>query len=186
MVTAARSMGLSVDPDDTPGKYSPFDAEMRRRAWWDVYFYDLFISDFLGHVPTIADNTFTTNMPAECDDDQFTPHSGSIPAPSDLSTQTNNSYFIQKCRLAQLVKNMKKRVFQDPKQPALEPSLEVAQACEGDIVTWLGELPPVFKVQAEVDPAHPPPAYLLAQRCELAMIANSLILKVYLPFIKKS
>lgn len=44
MVTAARAMGLSVDPDDTPGKYSPFDAEMRRRAWWDVFFYDLYVS----------------------------------------------------------------------------------------------------------------------------------------------
>lgn len=92
----------------------------------------------------------------------------------------------QGCSLAQLAKNMKKLVFQDPKQPVLEPSLEVAQACEVEVMAWLGELPPAFRVQAEVDPTQPPPAYLLAQRCELAMIANSLILKVFLPFVKKS
>jgi hypothetical protein len=43
MVIAARDMGLGIDPDDTPGKYSPFEAETRRRAWWDVYFYDLYV-----------------------------------------------------------------------------------------------------------------------------------------------
>ena len=41
MTHVARMMGLSMDPDEFPGKYSLFDAEMRRRVWWDVFCYDL-------------------------------------------------------------------------------------------------------------------------------------------------
>ena len=34
-------MGLSTDPDEFPGKYNLFEAEQRRRIWWDIYYYDV-------------------------------------------------------------------------------------------------------------------------------------------------
>ncbi len=41
LVNICKMMGLHLDPDEFPGKYSLFDAEARRRVWWDVYYYDL-------------------------------------------------------------------------------------------------------------------------------------------------
>ena len=41
MINVARMMGLANDPDDFPGTYSLFEAEARRRIWWDVFYYDL-------------------------------------------------------------------------------------------------------------------------------------------------
>jgi len=41
MVNIAHMMGLSTDPDEYPGKYTLFEAELRRRVWWDVYYYDV-------------------------------------------------------------------------------------------------------------------------------------------------
>lgn len=45
MVNIARLMGLSHDPDDFTsggaGKYTLWEAEMRRRMWWDIFYYDL-------------------------------------------------------------------------------------------------------------------------------------------------
>lgn len=41
MTNVARMMGLGMDPDEFPGKYSLFEAETRRRIWWDVFCYDL-------------------------------------------------------------------------------------------------------------------------------------------------
>ena len=41
MVNIARMMGLGMDPDEFPGKYSLFEAEARRRIWWEIYSYDL-------------------------------------------------------------------------------------------------------------------------------------------------
>ncbi len=40
LVNVSRMMGLAIDPDEFPGTYSLFDAEMRRRVWWDVLYYD--------------------------------------------------------------------------------------------------------------------------------------------------
>jgi hypothetical protein len=41
IVNIARMMGLAIDPDEFPGKYSLWEREIRRRVWWDVYYYDL-------------------------------------------------------------------------------------------------------------------------------------------------
>lgn len=41
MINVARMMGLAIDPDEFPGTYSLFEAETRRRIWWDVFYYDL-------------------------------------------------------------------------------------------------------------------------------------------------
>jgi Fungal specific transcription factor domain len=41
LVNIAKMMGLHIDPDEFPGKYTLYDAECRRRSWWDVYYYDL-------------------------------------------------------------------------------------------------------------------------------------------------
>ena len=41
MINAARMMGLAVDPDEFPGTYSLFEAETRRRIWWDIVYYDM-------------------------------------------------------------------------------------------------------------------------------------------------
>ncbi len=46
MVQVARGMALWIDPEDggtstNPTSYGLFEIEMRRRMWWDVYYYDL-------------------------------------------------------------------------------------------------------------------------------------------------
>lgn len=41
LIHIAHMMGLSTDPDEFPGKYSLFEAEQRRRIWWDIYYYDV-------------------------------------------------------------------------------------------------------------------------------------------------
>ena len=41
LIHIARVMGLCTDPDEFPGKYSLFEAELRRRIWWDIYYYDV-------------------------------------------------------------------------------------------------------------------------------------------------
>ena len=60
------------------------------------------------------------------------------------------------------------------------------------MTTFLADLPPAFRLELNrdwADPAVPlPPTYaesaLFAQKCELAIVANRLILKLYLPFLK--
>ncbi|KAI0267354.1 fungal-specific transcription factor domain-containing protein [Gloeopeniophorella convolvens] len=103
VIHIAHMMGLSTDPDEFPGKYSLFEAEQRRRIWWDIYYYDVFISDAMGQAPSIQDGTYTTKMPADVDEEQFSPSSTSLPLPVPRRaggdpTEVGFAYFIQKCR----------------------------------------------------------------------------------------
>ena len=41
VIHVGQMMGLSTDPDEFPGKYNLFEAEQRRRIWWDIYYYDV-------------------------------------------------------------------------------------------------------------------------------------------------
>ncbi|KAI0772943.1 hypothetical protein BD413DRAFT_473675 [Trametes elegans] len=98
MVNVARMMGLAIDPDEFPGTYNLFEAEMRRRLWWDVFYYDLFVADCMGHPPLIADNTHTTHLPADVDEEKFTPSSTSLPVPESADSDASSVYFGLKCR----------------------------------------------------------------------------------------
>ncbi|KAI0299381.1 hypothetical protein B0F90DRAFT_614096 [Multifurca ochricompacta] len=101
VINIAHMMGLSTDPDEFPGKYNIFEAEHRRRVWWDVYYYDVFVSDAMGQAPSIQDGTFTTKLPADVDEEQFGPSSTSLPLPLPRRaggdpTEVGFAYFIQK------------------------------------------------------------------------------------------
>ncbi|KAI0301299.1 fungal-specific transcription factor domain-containing protein [Russula brevipes] len=103
VINIAYMMGLSTDPDEFPGRFSLFEAEQRRRVWWDIYYYDVFISDAMGQAPSIQDSTFTTKLPADVDEEQFAPSSTSLPLPLPRRaggdpTEVGFAYFIQKCR----------------------------------------------------------------------------------------
>ncbi|KZT43385.1 hypothetical protein SISSUDRAFT_967281, partial [Sistotremastrum suecicum HHB10207 ss-3] len=198
MVNVARMMGLYMDPDEHPGRYGLFESEMRRRIWWDVYYYDLFVSDCMGHPPLIADDFPTCKLPSDVNEEVFYPTSTSLPPP--VEGGPNFAYFLQKCRLAQLVKNVKKRTFRDPFRTSVPPtidnpspsndlSIDAAISFESEVAAWMSDLPPQFKLDMlQEDPTRmisgvSPP--LVAQRCEIATITARLVIKLFIPFLKK-
>lgn len=90
-------------------------------------------------------------------------------------------------RLAQLIKTMRRRWVAE--QATIEMWVEAASDFERDITTWLNELPPEFRMPSRMaGPSTLPQTspYLVAQRSELAAMANSLILKAYTPLLKRS
>lgn len=217
MVNVARTMGLDTDPDEFPGTFNLFDAETRRRLWWDVFYYDLFVSDYMGRSALILDTEHTTRLPMDVDEEVFTPACTSIPLPrSPLSLLEPNvsdfKYFGLKCSLARLVKDVKKRSFKDFLQNDPEAqvhySLEQAMACANEVKQWLAELPAAFRLDVDSNLSNPPSAQrdvgasllypsppsdcstaspvLLAQRCELTVTAQRLIMKIYVPFLRPS
>lgn len=196
VIHIGQMMGLSTDPDEFPGKYNLFEAEQRRRIWWDIYYYDVFVSDAVGQAPSIQDGTFTTKLPADVDEEQFGLSSTSLPLPLPRRaggdpTEVGFAYFIQKCRLAQLVKSVNRRYIRDTPNDSSESSVERAEQFESEVKNWLSELPKVFRFDTKITDTPSPPSSkasvssnLQAQRCELAIIANQLILKVFLPYLK--
>ncbi|KAI0031508.1 hypothetical protein K488DRAFT_15054, partial [Vararia minispora EC-137] len=193
MVNIAQMMGLATDPDEFPGKYSLFEAEQRRRVWWDVFYYDVFISDCMNHMPIIQDNTYTTKLPTDVDEGQFTPSSTSYPVPVPRGaggdpSESGFAFFAMKCRLAMLVKSVKKRTFVDPltNPDGMERSLEHAEQFEQEVKNWLAELPRAFRLDVDVPAASRASVSpsLQSQRCELAIVANRMVLKIFMPFLR--
>ncbi|KAG5645174.1 hypothetical protein DXG03_006799 [Asterophora parasitica] len=73
LVNFARAVGLARDPEEEnwstqgsgQGSRKGTKADQRRRMiWWDLMFYDAFLSDALHHAPLIASYSYTTKMPA--------------------------------------------------------------------------------------------------------------------------
>jgi len=111
--------------------------------------------------------------------------------------------------LAQLIKDIKKRSFRDSLQYDLEAqerySLEQAVSCANDIQQWLTDLPAPFRLDIDSDPntgtlsedvddsSSSSPSggptvspVLLAQRCELMVTTQRLLMKAYIPFLRPS
>ncbi|KZT28262.1 hypothetical protein NEOLEDRAFT_1109090 [Neolentinus lepideus HHB14362 ss-1] len=207
MVNVARAMGLAMDPDEFPNKYSLFEAETRRRIWWDVFYYDLFVSDCMGHPPLIADNSHTTKIPvSDVDEERFVPESVDIPTLKDEDhgehSVGSSTYLVLKCRLAQLVKSVKKRSFRDPLADSSSSAMALEQVAgfEAEVSAWLKATPRAYHVDMSVElcdsnvssplspgsvsttPSESP--YLVAQRCELSIITHRLLLKLFVPFLR--
>ncbi|KAH9929060.1 uncharacterized protein BXZ73DRAFT_102214 [Epithele typhae] len=134
-----------------------------------------FVADSMGHPPLIADNTHTTHIPADVDEDRFTPSSTSLPIPENSDKDSTSEYFALKCKLAQLS----------------EPPIDQAANFEADVEAFLNDLPPTWRFEPVADitaPVAPLPVgaspFRLAQKCELAILAHRLVLKTYLPFLK--
>ncbi|KAG1740513.1 uncharacterized protein EDB91DRAFT_353686 [Suillus paluster] len=72
LVNIARTMGLDVDPDLTPGRYGLYESEARRRAWWDVWWWDVYTSTLSSRTPLIPLHAFSTRLPLDVNEEVFT------------------------------------------------------------------------------------------------------------------
>ncbi|KAI0088272.1 hypothetical protein BDY19DRAFT_950037 [Irpex rosettiformis] len=186
-VNVARMMGLAMDPDEFAGTYSLFEAETRRRVWWDVCYYDWLVSDCMGQQPLVVENSFTTKIPADVDEERFSPSSTSIPTVNGGSGETAQTYLGLRCRLGQLIKGIRRQVTKDLAED--DASVEQAASGEQEINSWISELPESYRLNMEADVTHPLASspstspFLMAQRCELVITANRAVLRLYIPFM---
>ena len=109
----------------------------------------------MGHPPLIADNTHTTRLPADVEEDKFTPSCMSLPTPEGTHGDSSFVYFGLKLRLARLVKNVKKQTFRDPlggsDEAPTELSIDHAGIFEGEVASFLQELPAGFRLEIAQD-----------------------------------
>jgi len=164
----------------------------------------------MGYQPLIPDNSFTTKLPLDVDESQFSPFSTTVPRPSD-SCKTDNTYFGLKCRcafsfslrthwvliispapirrLAQLVKILKKRTYRDPVDLEVhELMLDETVEFEGKINQFVSNLPTDYQMDLNTPPSledeDSHASLILARSCELQIIANRMIVSLYIPYLK--
>lgn len=204
LVNIARTMGLGVDPDLTPGKYGLYESEARRRAWWDIWWWDAYTSTLSSRAPLIPLHAFSTRLPLDVDEEVFTSACTSAPLLSPTGKEGVGRWFGMRVRLAQLVKdiNFRTSLLSSLEQPSVLLSLEHASQCEAEIKQWLSDLPPAFRMGNEgigEESCVPPqssmvlssnashggtPPTLLAQRLDILMTSHRLAMGLYLPSLR--
>ena len=115
----------------------------------------------------------------------------------------SSPFFFLLCRLAQLIKGVRRSagakdaLTDDAPEGSASASassiiIEQATNCENDITAWLAELPAAYRLNMDLDVMDPlvqspsTPPSVMAQRCELSIAANRVVLKLYLPYLKES
>lgn len=124
----AHSIGLHRDGD---GRHlSAFEAEMRRRTWWQLVILDMRACEDRGSAGVIGDGTFNTIMPCNINDDEFTMAS-KHPLPNHKGL-TEMSYFLISADVADI---MRRTNFISPSGDARGMSLDDKEKLIKDCAT---------------------------------------------------
>lgn len=86
-VRIAHAFGIHRDGDGS--SYTPFEAEMRRRLWWQIVALDLRGFSDRGHDPLILEGTFNTEMPNNIEDEDFDALSAHINSRNGMTSTTS-------------------------------------------------------------------------------------------------
>ncbi|KAJ5477208.1 hypothetical protein N7539_007352 [Penicillium diatomitis] len=73
------ALKMGVHDDGASLNLSPFEIEMRRRIWWQIYVLDVLTAECQGLDPTILDSTFTTQLPSNVSDTELDPGMNKAP-----------------------------------------------------------------------------------------------------------
>jgi hypothetical protein len=72
------AFGLGLHREASYENHTPYETEMRRRLWWEIYLLDVRASEDRGSLPVIYEGSYTTAKPSNINDAEFNPQSPSI------------------------------------------------------------------------------------------------------------
>ncbi|KAI0810382.1 fungal-specific transcription factor domain-containing protein [Xylaria sp. FL0064] len=88
-IRLAQALNLHQDGDGTNSRFSPFEAELRRRLWWQLIVLDIRAAEDRGTNTIIARGSYDTRLPHNIDDVEFGPDTTTPlrgrPGPSDMT-----------------------------------------------------------------------------------------------------
>ncbi|BGP15917.1 hypothetical protein JCM10213_003654 [Rhodosporidiobolus nylandii] len=115
VVQIALSLGLHRDPDRTPGKYTFFEAEERRRLFWSLFSLCILSSASLSRTWAVFDlNGVDTKLPLDAHDHEILDESTAMAGIAERQgkfQETPMTSLICKMKLAVLAKKMNDRAF---------------------------------------------------------------------------
>ena len=125
-VRIAHALGLHRDGDGT--SFIAFEAEMRRRLWWQIVLLDMRAAEDRGSEPIIQDGSFHTSMPCNLNDEEF---GQACQHPLPTKTGVTQMTF---CLISMDVTNTIRKVNSiprtaEPQHLTLQQKLELVKSC---------------------------------------------------------
>ncbi|KAI3324823.1 hypothetical protein HD806DRAFT_56535 [Xylariaceae sp. AK1471] len=88
-IRLAQALNIHQDGDGTHSRFSPYEAELRRRLWWQLIVLDIRAAEDRGTNTIIAHGSYDTRLPHNIDDVEFGPDTTTPlqdrPGPSDTT-----------------------------------------------------------------------------------------------------
>lgn len=87
------------------GRMSLYRKEVRRRLWWEVCWFDMFVAENLGMVPNFKANECTTRIPSYMDDDHISEDPDTRMTPlRDEESQATVNFFVVRCGYVKIIR----------------------------------------------------------------------------------
>lgn len=92
---------LGLHRDGIKFNLAPFDVEMRRRIWWQVFILEVRAADDHGSDPALIGDTWDTELPTNINDEDFGPDS--IEIPPSRKEHTEMTFGLLRCEVSRLL-----------------------------------------------------------------------------------
>ncbi|KAG8917474.1 hypothetical protein FRC01_002432 [Tulasnella sp. 417] len=160
-----------------------WEKEMRRRVWWQLMMFDQQISDDLGRPPLIPPGTYACQPPSAADESMFGPTATGIPNPPEGAKGLTTTHFATKCQLLSIIKPL----YYAQLEQGL--TLDLANQFDARVSNWRSSLPSQYNIDFQENPEgtlFPKLDTVAIQACDLHIMANVFLLRVWLPFFNEA
>lgn len=141
LVRLAQRMGYHRDPKCLPN-ITPFEGELRRRAWFFIEVFDCLFSFQLGMPPSIREDECDTESPGNLFDLDFDENTMLLPPPRPATEPTSTLYLCIKSKLCRMLRRVIR--FTISIQP---PSYEEILRLHDDIERYHDQVPTPLKIR---------------------------------------
>ncbi|KAF3762907.1 hypothetical protein M406DRAFT_264595 [Cryphonectria parasitica EP155] len=188
-VRLAQRMGYHRDasnmsPSDGALRISPFEAEMRRRTWFTLEWFDVVHSFQLGIPPIIQDTDVDTQLPANLHDDEFNEDSKVLPRARPTGDFTPILGFIYYSKQTKLLRRVVQQAL-----GAIPPSYGDVRRLDADLRALHDDVPPSLRYRPirESGFADVPDVIMRRLLCEMIYLKSMCVLhRRYLTLEKKN
>ncbi|KXH63808.1 hypothetical protein CNYM01_02264 [Colletotrichum nymphaeae SA-01] len=138
----AQRRGYHLEPSHLSAPITPFDAEMRRRAWFYCEAFDLLLSFQLGMPAIVHEGDNDAVGPENHPDEDFDENTTTMPPPRPPTEATPALYYCYKSKLCRILR----RVIRHALSPA-QPAYAETQVLNDTLHAWHAALPAVLRVR---------------------------------------
>lgn len=156
---------------------TPFEAEMRRRVWYFVQYYDVLFSLEHGLPPLIYDNTCSAGPPTNATDDNFDEDS-SIILPRSISEEQSTLPCVFMSQLLPILRQIICHAL-----GSTTCSYSDTMQLKAQLEAWYRSIPACLRIRSIRDTAFTDSTHTIMQRILLELIYITSITLLYRPFL---
>ncbi|KAF9870332.1 hypothetical protein CkaCkLH20_12179 [Colletotrichum karsti] len=165
------------DVDELLLTVTPFEAEMRRRVWYVIQYYDVLFSLEQGLPPLIHEDTFSTRHPTNITDDDFDEYVDYL-TPRPIEEAQPTLFCVYVSHLLPILRHIVRHAL-----GFKTCTYSDAMSLEAELKTWYISIPPCLRIRAIKDTSFTDPNHTVMQRIMLELIYIMGTVLLYRPFL---